>query len=321
MANMFTISESRQLIRVFSRNAGDPTVYATTMVDFSFQRAANELIRQAHLILRTDTTSTLTGTSSYATPVSTFRCDRMDSAFLSGPNVVVDSDFGYSGNGFSGWTRGAPMGLSTTRRTARLDIVDYTDLNDYLIADPNPGQPRMIAFQSDGLFSLYPIPDQVYTVNLRWSDFFTSWKRGIPLTSFTNTAGVLSAPVIVDPSDNYGTTLAGAFVDSGSGAGATLTVNMSNGSLYSMAVGGGGGTNYSAATILTLGGDNSADQTFNLPDDLMYEILSLGAPAFLQFNDPEKAFATAKGKEFMDFINRIKGMVGGLGVKRIIRRG
>jgi hypothetical protein len=178
----------------------------------------------------------------------------------------------------------------------------------------------MIGFASDGSYSLWPNPDQVYTVNLRWSDWFTPWYQGVPLTSFTNTGGVLSAVVVVDGSDNQGASMTGAFSDTGGGSGATATPTLTNGALASVAVGGGGGSGYTTATQLLLNGYNSADQGFNLPDDLLFEVMSLGAPAFLETNDPEKAFAAKAGKEFMEFVQRVKGQVGGLGTKRIIRR-
>jgi hypothetical protein len=314
------ISSARKIVRYSARSAGDPTVYPTFLVDLSFRRAANYLIREAHLCLRTDSQPTVANQTAYTVTSTTFRCERLDSAYLSGSNVVVSLGGSEPGRREADYIRGGYMGSISQPGTARLAIVDYTDLNDYLLGDPNPGQPRMIAFASDGSYSLYPIPDQVYTVNIRWSDFFTTWNPGVPLTSFVNTGGVLSAVSVIDASDNQGTSLAAAFSDSGGGAGATAAATLSNGTLASVAVGGSGGTNYTAATQLLLGGYNSADQAFNLPDDLLDEVMMLGAPSFLCFADPEKAFASPQGKAFLDFVERIKGKVGGLGVKRIIRR-
>ena len=317
---MLTISSARKIVRYSARSAGDPTVYPTFLVDIAFRRAANYLIREAHLCLRTDSQPTVANQTAYTVTPTTFRCERLDSAYLSGSNVVVNLGRNESGRREADYISGGYMGSISHPGTARLAIVDYTDLNDYLIADPRPGQPRMIAFASDGSYSLYPIPDQVYTVNIRWSDFFTAWNPGVPLTSFVNTGGLLSAVSVIDASDNQGTSLAAAFSDSGGGAGATATATLSNGALASVAVGGGGGANYTAATQLLLGGYNSADQAFNLPDDLLDEVMTLGAPSFLCFADPEKAFASSQGKAFLEFVERIKGKVGGLGVKRIIRR-
>lgn len=316
------LSSSRALIREFARNAGDPTFYPTRMLDFAFQRAANELIRKARLCLRTDLQDTVSAQGSYTVLPNTFRCERLDSAFLTGANVVVRrdcEDVGYLRGG--PYVRGGDIFPNFQRsKTARLDIIDYTDLNDYVIANQDNRQPTAIAFQDDNIYTLWPTPDQTYTVNLRWADFFTKWALGIPTCTFTNTAGVLSNVVVTDGSDNFGASMTAAFSDAGGGTGATATATLANGQLASVSVGGGGGSGYSSATKLLLNGQDSADVAFNLPDDLLYEVMALGTPAFLQFNDPEHAYATAKGQEFKAYIKEIAGRIGGLGVKKIVRR-
>lgn len=320
MANTLTISAARNLVRVFARNAGDASFYPTYMLDLALFRAANELIRGAHLALRTDAQATVADQASYTVTPTIFRCDRLDSVFLTGTNVQVRMGQQYPVLREWLYARGAPLDSYGDRfKTARLAIVDYTDLNDYAIACPTTGQPVMIGFQNDGTYNLWPTPDQVYNVNRRWSDLFTTWTFGIPTVSFTNTAGVLSAVVVTDGSDTQGA-LAVTFSDTGGGTGATGTATVTNGALASVAIT-AGGTGYTSATQLLLNGFNANNQTFNLPDDLLYEVLSLGAPAFLQFNDPEHAYATEKGAEFKAYIKSVAGIIGGLGVKKIIRRG
>lgn len=319
----FKLAKSRTIVRQAAKNAGDATYYETLMVDLAVQRAANELIRESNLAMRLDGLATSANTPEYATPTG-FRCDRLVSAYLTGPNVIVrPSYFGIDPQGL--YNRGAQdftgyYGGGNERDTMKLVITSYQSVYDMHKANDLSGQPAFIGFSSDGGYRLYPCPDQAYVLNLSWSDLFTQWALGVPLTSFTNTAGVLSAVVVMDPSDNQGTTLSAAFSDSGGGTGATATATVTNGALASVAVGGSGGSGYSGLTKLLLGGDDSADVTFNLPNDYLYEVLTLGAPAFLQFTQPEAAYATVAGKAFKEYIAQTKGRLGGFGVQRIITR-
>lgn len=396
------ISTGRKLIRKFARHAGDSTQYPTYMVDFAWRRACNYLIREAQLLLRTDSLTTLgsfrvtvsgsdlvlsavcpnaaswrytedgrttwnalSGTSPFSGTLtgaatashtltlqalsagsvvmgetsvqydagsgdariyydlpagaSAFRPERLQMVYLSGPNVVVKGcgSAGYFDESLA--VRGGQHAPYTVQTSTRLPVVEYSQVADFQFIYSTAGQPEMLSFVSDSQFAVFPQPDMPYTINFRWSDWFTSWNLGTPLTSFTNTAGILSAPTVVDGSDDQASSMTAAFSDSGSGSGATLTANMSNGSLYSMTLA-TGGSNYSASTILLLDGFNSADQTVNLPDDLLDEVVSLGAPAFLQYNEPEHAFASQKGQLFVQFVEKLRGKLGGLGVKKVIRR-
>lgn len=320
----YSISTARRIVRFSARNAGDTTYYPTFLVDLAIKRAANELIRDAHLLSRIDTQDTVANTQAYTVTPGTFRCDRLDSAFLTGPNVVVNGGCGSPYGDFvdeATFIRGGVNGIGYDFRTAILSVVDWPQMNDYLHNASMSGQPTMIAFNNDQTCNLYPVPDQVYTLNLRWSDFFTTWHDGAPLATVNvGTTGIISSVSVIDGSDNLGTASTATLTSVGSGSGATVTPVLANGVLDHVTVGGSGGTGYSGTTAILFGGFSSTDSLLNLPDDYIYAVLTLGAPSYLCMADPEKKFAVTMGEEFKAFVRKIKGNIGGLGVQRIIRR-
>lgn len=326
------LSAFRRLIRFFARHAGDSTYYPTTMVDFAGRRAAAELIEETKLLLRTDTFNTSASQQSYTLTQAAFRPDRIDTVWLSGANVTLPPGPGYYGTSYDdgpgetawgswAYSLGAPasyppdMGQGT-----RLDIVSNVFVNDLTVATDLSGQPTFGSFTNNNTLALFPIPDNTYTVNYRWVDFFTAWETGVALTSATvDTNGVVTSVSIIDGSDNYTAAPTVSFVGGTTDVFATGTaVINSAGSVTGITITDGGSNYFSTPTVL-LNGADTTDVSLNLAPDYLNEVVSLGGPAFLQFNEPTVALASPKGQEFRAWIQRMKSQIGGLGQKVLAR--
>lgn len=317
VASPMYISQARKITRFSARNAGDTGFYPTLELDFAIRRAADELIRRAHLLLRIDTVDTVAGTDVYTSELPTaFRTDRLDSAWLSGANVVVDQSQLWNGSypdTPADFTVGGPQYVWQRNGTSRLTRVSNITVSDFAISTGNSGQPYLIGFKLDTSYQIFPNPDKVYTANFRWSDFITTWVIGSALVSVTISGGAVSAVSVVDSGDSLGNSITASFVGGG-GTGATCACTVTNGKLVSVIVT-AGGSGYTSAPDFQVNGYSWVDQQLNLPGDLLNEVLSLGAPAFLQYNDPQHAYATEKGKLFDQYIERYVGAVGGTGIE------
>ena len=86
---MLTISTFRRNIRYAARTAGDPTEYPTVLIDTAGRRAANMLIRDAHLCLRTDSQDTQAYSTVYAAYAATHPTYSADvvAAYAAGVNA------------------------------------------------------------------------------------------------------------------------------------------------------------------------------------------------------------------------------------------
>jgi hypothetical protein len=237
------IGDARDLVKLFARNAGDTTFYPDTMVDTAMQAAADELIMRANLLPRIDSVAVASAATTVSGFPANFRPDRISSVYLTGDNVRVC--MGATSPTAWKYVEGGRSGVPSEPSSATLDIVDFNTILDYQISLATTGQPQAIGFQSWTTAALYPIPDDAYTLKVRWFDFFTTWTAG----------------------------------DSG-----------------------------------------ADDLTLNLPDDLLRQVLLYGAPAFLQHNDPEHAYATVSGRKFSEFIDRLVGSAGGLGTASVVPR-
>ncbi len=223
------------------------------------------------------------------------------------------------------YIRGGTFGYGGGTRRARLVVCDYVELLEYATGTPRDGQPELVAFQSDEEFTLYPTPDAVYTVNLRWSDQFTTFAPGVPLASFTlsTDGGTITAAGVIDGSDNLGTTGTVTITSTGSGSGGTLTGTLTNGSLSGIGVGAGGAgyttDDYLAFTGTGFSADRADNRVTNLADEYVRDVVMLGAPAYLCMNDPEKTLARKMYDDWGAHLKRMKGKLGGLGAQRILR--
>ena len=66
-------------------------------------------------------------------------------------------------------------------------------------------------------------------------------------------------------------------------------------------------------TSFTVGTNDPDNVTLGLPDDLLAEILTYGAPALIQHADPEKAYATASWQKYLELEQSCMGQ-GALGI-------
>jgi hypothetical protein len=320
------ISSARNLTRLFARNAGDQTFYPAIMVDVAIQAAADELISRASLLPRTDSLSITVGQAAFPVALANFRPDRLRDAFLSGDNVQVN----FGAPRWNSWqyVEGGPAGAQSAPDSATLDVVDFASILDHQIANGAQSQPVAIAFRdwntSTATAATYPIPDQTYTLNLRWSDFLTQWNAGSPLVLSTIGGGAVTGVEVTDGLINDGLTkylsAPAIVIQGGGGTGATATSTIDgNGALASITVT-AGGTGYTTTPDVLVNGVVSTDLTLNLPDDLFRNVLLYGAPAFLQHNDPEHAYATESGQKFEAYIQSKIGSAGGLGVASVMPR-
>ena len=67
------------------------------------------------------------------------------------------------------------------------------------------------------------------------------------------------------------------------------------------------------------GSGATAVTPFNLPDEILDQIMATGALAFLQQNEAEHAYATPRGKDFKELIKANAGK-GGLGVRKRVQK-
>lgn len=70
----------------------------------------------------------------------------------------------------------------------------------------------------------------------------------------------------------------------------------------------------------TVGTGSPTGVTFNLPDEYLRVMWTYGAPAMLQHNEPEHAYASESWKKYEEFRNRLVG-AGGLGARSQARNG
>lgn len=71
-------------------------------------------------------------------------------------------------------------------------------------------------------------------------------------------------------------------------------------------------------TSWTPGTAGDASISFNIPDDMLAQILTYGVPAVLQHNQPEHRYASESWKKYLEFEQRMMG-AGNLGAKVLIR--
>jgi hypothetical protein len=163
----------------FCRNGG---VYASrfpAQLDYAIWAAADRFIRETRCLPRVDQITLTNGTAALPAFPTTFRPDRLITAYLTGSNVKVQwvggliPEYAYN-------TIGAPIyaGDALSYSSARLLRKDYQWLSDLSIARNISQQPALIAFDTWTTGLVYPNPDDNYTLNLRWTDFFTSWTYG-----------------------------------------------------------------------------------------------------------------------------------------------
>jgi hypothetical protein len=143
-----TLGDARTLVRFFARNADDPTQYPDAMVDRAIQFVGNHFVRATRCLVQVSTASIASGVAAVdLSGISGFRPDRLVAAYASG---VAE----------------------------RLDQVDWETLWRRQVCTSTPGKPRRMAFADWTTMNVDPLPDQDYTLYLRWTPLFTAWAAG-----------------------------------------------------------------------------------------------------------------------------------------------
>lgn len=292
------------------------------------QTTCDELIRRTRCIQQIDTMTVVNAATALVGVPANFRPDRIVAAYLTGANVKVVWGFPTYGSWFDTYySQGAPSysDITAYNTTAILNPTDYLPLYNRVLGEHFSSQPSYIAFDSWAVGAattgiVYPIPDDNYTIKLRWTPFFTAWMPGrvfTPVATATISGGLVTGIT---------STPGGAFTDAptvtitgGGGTGATATAvldplhNTGTVSSYKITAPGTGYT--SVPTVTVVGG--SPDLLLNIPDDMIRSILMYGAPSLLQYNIPEQAFATEAFKRCEQYIISMMG-AGSLGARTAV---
>lgn len=324
------VATARSAIRSYARNAFDSSQYADSDIDFALQTAADEIIRRTRCIMQIDTMTVASGATALVSVPTSFRPDRFIAAYLTGANVKVTWSGAYD-HGYYGvyYTEGAPAYSGTIfNNSAILDAEDYLQLYNRSIGEHFSAQPNKIAFDSWQVGSattgmVYPIPNDAFTIKMRWTPFFTSWTSGLvftPVAQAVIAGGAVTNVNVISPGGSFSiaptVTITGG---GGTSAAATAVLDSvhSTGGVTSYTVTNGGSGYTTVPTVsFTVG---SADLALNIPDDLIRPILMYCVPSLLQYNVPEQAFASAAFQRGEAFVKSIMGS-GSLGARQTVAR-
>jgi hypothetical protein len=280
----FSLSEARAWVRQFSRNAsGSSRTYVAAEVDRAIQSVGQEFLRRVRCIFQKDTI-TLTADDAEAdfSGILNFRAGRIRSV----------------------WVDDRPLSL-----------VPYGEILESRLCHAVGGCITKIGFVTATLAEVYATPTEETTLNLLWRAPFTTWTPGVVLTATATASvsgGAVTAITVTGGGGEFATAPAVTFSGGGgTGAAATAVLNSESKQVESITVD-DGGTGYTSAPTVTIAG-GIADPTLNIPVDLMPKILTHGAPAELQHNDPEMGYAGESWKKFQEFIKSCAG--GHLGVQ------
>ncbi len=269
VTSSITLVQARSMVRLFARNAQDPSFYTDQQIDFALQASADEIVRDCALLLNTSSMTLAAGTNTLGAMPSGFRADRITSSYLTGSNVVVNPG-GILAWGYQYDSLGAPLFWNCPPNTAGIALVDFNSLNDATLATQSVGQPVAVAFDAQtGTGLCFPTPDTAnsYQWNFTWNNLFTSWQAGLQGVYAAGTSYRLGDIVANDNT-------ASAYVFYQSLANANLAHTPLSSPTYWSPVGTGS---------LTL----PAAQLFNLPDEYMRKLCQIGAPLQLIATSPE----------------------------------
>jgi hypothetical protein len=284
-----TLSDLRNLVRLYARNAQDSIMYTDAQIDVAIASAADDFIRWTQYTKTISSFATAAGTNTFSLAVNGFEPSRMIDVYLSGSNVEVN--WQAPSYPMSMYTEGSPS-FGNTTQTTYLRVTDYSQAATEAIGQNQTGQPILIAFGTNTTGILYPTPDNTYTVNVRWSEPFTGWTAG--------TQGAYSSGVTYQRGD----------------------IVSSSGTLYkSIQPNNAGNAPASSPTYWTSTGSGTAAEatsiTFNLPDNVLREVCRTGAPSRLQGTEPENAYARVAAEEWGKFVATMMAR-SGFGVRSVV---
>lgn len=307
---------ARSFTRQYARDANSSSAYSDFDIDTAIASVCSRFLRVTQYLTRTDT---LVARSVNTAWVSTTAYNIGDEVTLSGrayqcilastnntpPNATYWTDIGAAG-GFldvssistlaSDVTSFHPKRMisaypSTTDGTAdaqtgqAISLVDYDRIIKGLNVVQETGGICKMAWVNPTLAALYPAPSIDYNVTLRW------W---IPFTVFTlGTQGAYSSAVTYYPGDVV--------------SNSSRTWQCKVTALAQTPTAGTYWNDLGANTLVA-----PAGVTLNIPDDVLSEILTCGAPAQLQKNQPEHKYAADAWATYLALESSYIG-AGGLG--------
>lgn len=284
----YTLTTARSYLSLFLRNGGqDPLAYSDAQKDLAFQQCADELIRESRIDPVIGTMVLQNGSSNLpAVPsvIEAFRTDRAITAYLSSSNVQVQGT--YLDPNFPYYTEGAPMWSDIIPTSTVVKIMPYPWVLDNQRAYPQNGQPTMIGFnQLTGTGICFPTPNQDYTLTLQWVDLFSTWTPG--------TQGAYSS------ANSY--TIGDVVSNGTNGTYQSLTSNNSSNTPVTA-------TAYWAqvSTSQTYA-QAPGGVTFNLPNDYLRAIFTVGAVAVIQNSDPTNSFAEFAKGAWQNYLISMRG--------------
>lgn len=291
------LRSARRIVRLYARNAQDSTMYSDEQIDIALQTAADELILKAGILPRMDTFTAATNVYLLPSMPANFRPDRLRRAYLTGSNVQVSAPVPLDPH-YADYSRGAYLGGMGQPNTCDLTLASVQNILDWLYSSggASKGQPQSMAFdQRTATGYLYPIPDQNYTVNLWWNDLFATWPAG--------SQGTYSSAVTYNNGDVV--EVSGTLYQSIQGS--NLNHAPASNAAFWQSLGSGTGTDPAAFT-------------FNVVDDYLRGVCQFGAPAKMQWNEPENGYAASAQQKWDTYIQSLVGK-GNLGNQEIISRG
>jgi hypothetical protein len=275
----YTLADRRAWVRQFARNAQDSSAYPDAEIDRAMHLAADEWVRLTKATRQLSTLALTAGSAALPSLPDDCMPEKFLQSFLTLSGRLIDPKFqltSYEAVLAAQANLGAECGYFPTATSS---------------GSPTSGQPKMMGFQDRGTGIVYPTPDAAYAVNVWWWAPVTSFRAGVQGDWSSSTAYV------------YGDVVA------------------DSGTLYSCVQGHTNqqppNTSYWTSLGADAGGaiDDPATLTFNLPDDHLRAIDTFGTPAFLQFTEPTKAFASDSFQHLMalaaEFKSRGAGGRGG----------
>lgn len=154
-----TLTSARQFVRFFARNAGDSTMYSDAQVDMAISAVGNQFAEKTRCLPIASSLSTVAANP--ALDVSSlvslgFRPEKLLLAYLPAGNA----------------------GGTGRACRVRLRAASWETLIGRQDGEPRSTVPEMIAFEDWSTAELYPTPDAIYTIKLRWHQPFVTWTYG-----------------------------------------------------------------------------------------------------------------------------------------------
>lgn len=282
-----TLSLARRYARMSSRNMADSTMYSDETIDWGFQRAAAEFLRESRSTRTLGTVNLSSNTMIMPTMASDWSTDRQLQATLvkSGTLVSPNIEFvDYNTLMTALYAVGSSNAATQSSTVASIPTMPY---------------PTMFAFRDASITSglVFPPPSEDgYSIEYWYWKLFTQWTPGqAVLVANIGTANNIASVSVVSGGYYQGGAPTLTVSDSGSGSGATLTAVMTNNVVTSVTVN-VQGSNYTGPTVLA-NGSTAANITFNILDEALEFIVSDGIQAYVQAIEPQNRQLAADAME------------------------